>query len=58
MPEFLEFKGKIAFAIKVYQLVALPFGLFGDPANFYCLMGLDLHLHGARVIPHLDEKII
>lgn len=53
---FLEFKGKIAFSIKVYQFVAYPFGVFGDPANSYSLMGLDLHPQAARVIPHLEER--
>ena len=42
----------------LYQFRNLPFGLFGAPATFQCLMDRVLHLHAAFAAAYLDDVII
>ncbi len=42
----------------LHQFVTLPFGLFGAPANFQCLMDKILRPHTAYAAAYLDDIII
>ena len=55
-----ESKEKTAFSAPdgLYQFHTLPFGLFGAPATFQCLMDRVLSPHAAFAVAYLDDVII